>query len=458
MQEYQGNSTTSLSNFIGPIKKGNVILIVGNPGAGKTIIASKLSLDEIVNNGGSVLYLNMSEVKKDYFKNLKILGVDFEKLENENKFYYIEGITLVNKDSVYELLNQILSYSEKYNVSMVVIDSVTPIFQAFGNEVEVRELIHNFFYRLSKLSNKTLILTEEIPYGEEKFGYGVEEFIVDVIIQLKVLNVKGRIVRVMEIKKFRGSDISIGDIPFRIKSGELISLLYFKTHNQKSSDTIYKVGLGDATFAFYKGTQNLIMVDPKIDREGLIFLGIYGALLGNPFLQSGKEKTIIRVISSDIDKFKKKLNECLNSMSLGKDVIENIMNNIYVLGMDLDIFSLNDYFDVINEQEENIKPAIIIDLTLDLAYNLLGDQQLFNMLQLNLINKRSSNSITGLYIVNGKYKDIYSFPLVSLYDNIAYVKHYKNSGILVKPVKMEYRLFTLESFVINKEMVGKCEL
>ncbi len=458
MQNYKQISTNNLSEVIGPIEKGKVILIAGNPGAGKTIMASKISLDEIVKNDGSVLYLNLSEVKNEYFKNMKSLGVDFEKLENEKKFYFMEGITLVNKDSIYELLNQILSYSDKYKVSMVVIDSITPIFQAFGNKVEVRELIHNFFYRLSKLSNRTLILTEEIPYGEEKFGYGVEEFIVDIIIQLKTLNVKGRIVRLMEIKKFRGSNVSISDIPFRIKTGNLVSILYFKNYNQTAPSNLYTIAIGNTGLNFYKGSQNLIMLDPKIDREGLTIFGFYGAKLGTPYLQSGYEKTIIRVLSNDMDEFKNKLDECINSLPFERSAIENIRKSNYVLGMDLHSMSLNDYFDELIEQEEKIKPSIVIDLTLDLAYNLIGDEQLFKMLQLGLINKRLTNGITGFYIVNGKYKNIYDFPLISIYDNVAYVMRTKTNRILFKPVKMKFRLFTSESFIIDKEMIGKCNL
>jgi circadian clock protein KaiC len=440
------------------VERGGLILIAGNPGTGKTIMASKFIYEEIANNNGIALYVSLTESKSEFLKNLKNLGIDFEKFENERKFYYLEVITLTKKEYINDLLDQIISYAEKYNASIVVIDSISPIFQAFSNKIEVRELIHNLFYRLSKLSKRKLVITEEVPYGTQNFGFGVEEFIVDAIIYLKAFNIKGRIVRLAEIKKFRGSDLSLMDIPFRIKPIELISMPRIINYGQRTSKELIIVNLGKLKYEFYKGSQNLILVNPSICKDALTIVGMLGAIVGTPYLRTGSGKTIIRIQSHLVDDFKQNIEKCFSSLQFEKNMIEIILSNIFIIPVNITKLSMVDYFDEINEQEEKIKPSIIIDLTLDSAYGLISDKEIFSYLQLNLINRRSSNNITGIYLINGLYKDLSKFPLYFMYDNIVYVRSYKNKGLIIKPIKIRFSLLPKSKSILYADNLNVCNI
>ncbi|MFA4645829.1 ATPase domain-containing protein [Pyrococcus kukulkanii] len=66
-----------------------------------------------------------------------------------------------------------------------------------------RTFLHTMLGRLIKTYGSTALLIAEKPIGEEKIGFGVEEFVVDGVIILKTRSIGENIVGTLEIRKMR---------------------------------------------------------------------------------------------------------------------------------------------------------------------------------------------------------------------------------------------------------------
>ncbi|MGC8573506.1 MAG: RAD55 family ATPase [Caldisphaera sp.] len=445
-----------LNEIADKIDLGYVILIAGNPGTGKTIGASKILYENMTKLGIKTIYVSFVETKSEYYKNLKRLGLDMEELEKKGLFTYLEEITFLNKDLIPDILNQILNTVEQTGAKIIVIDSISPLLQVTENIISLREILHNFFYRLSKIKGITTILIQEVPYGNENIGFGVEEFLVDAVIFLKTVQIKGRSIRIMEIKKARGSDVSLVSIPFIIRKDKGISVLYPKNVKEKRSNKLINVVVGNNSFTVSLGSQNLIIANPKIDIQALASLIIVGAVAGTPNLSENiRRKTIIRMMSYTAEEFSSQIKNCLLNAGIDKNKVDELLKSYIIDGIDVNKYSLTEYFDHVKEIEEMEKPAFVLNIGLDAIIQLLADNEIYPRLELDAMIRRINNNITTLYLMNGNIKDYYSIPLGEEYDNVWYFYPYKENRLIIKPFRLKMKIFASEKYTINLSSI-KC--
>jgi circadian clock protein KaiC len=91
----------------------------------------------------------------------------------------------------------------KFGAKRVVVDSLTAILQVLGQE-ESRSFIHMVFGKMVKSQGVTTMLIGEIPYGESRIGFGMEEFVADGVIILKQVRTGTAEKRTLDIAKMRG--------------------------------------------------------------------------------------------------------------------------------------------------------------------------------------------------------------------------------------------------------------
>jgi circadian clock protein KaiC len=83
---------TGLDEMIsGGFPKGRVILVVGGPGAGKTIIASQFLYKGIADYNENGILVSLDENKNHFYSEMAKFGWDFKKAEEENKFAFIDA-------------------------------------------------------------------------------------------------------------------------------------------------------------------------------------------------------------------------------------------------------------------------------------------------------------------------------------------------------------------------------
>ena len=87
-----GSGITGLDSLLsGGFPEGKVILVLGEPGTGKTILASQYLNYGATRAGEKGVYVGMNEPKPRFMTEMASLGMDFANLEKEGKFAYVDA-------------------------------------------------------------------------------------------------------------------------------------------------------------------------------------------------------------------------------------------------------------------------------------------------------------------------------------------------------------------------------
>src|SRR5438094_8342762 len=74
----------------GGLSDGRVVLVLGEPGTGKTILCSQF-LDAGSRGGEFGIFVGMNEPKARFMSEMLGVGIDFAKMEQEGKFAYVDA-------------------------------------------------------------------------------------------------------------------------------------------------------------------------------------------------------------------------------------------------------------------------------------------------------------------------------------------------------------------------------
>ena len=202
----------------GGFPRGSLIIVAGNPGTGKTVFSARFLYRGAVDFDENGVYVNFSESRETFYKNMKGFGFDFENLEKDGKFHYL-GMLAVRETRVSSVLRLILEVINKTKAKRLVIDSFSVIAQAFENPHDTRILIHTVLDKIVQQVGCTTLIIVEVPYGEEKIGLGIEEFVADGVLFFRAGRLEERLYRDMSIRKMRGTEVKEDEVGFTIKDG-----------------------------------------------------------------------------------------------------------------------------------------------------------------------------------------------------------------------------------------------
>jgi circadian clock protein KaiC len=182
----------------------SLILLSGNAGSGKTILSAQFLYNGATKFGEKGLYVSFAENKNDYCRNMLLLGMDMKNLEQKGLFKFMEMTTMKGEAALTIITEQIMKTIMELKMKRIVIDSLSALLQTM-NVGQVRVFLHNVLNKLVKNIGATTILIGEIPYGESKTGFGVEEFIADGVILLTHMDKIDSSNRRITIAKMRGT-------------------------------------------------------------------------------------------------------------------------------------------------------------------------------------------------------------------------------------------------------------
>jgi circadian clock protein KaiC len=190
----------------GGFLRGDVILLAGKTGSGKTIFSAQFIYNGATKHGEKGVYATFEEDAKTLKRNMARFGFYLERLEREGSLKIIDLETLKG-EGLSANIQFILSALEEINGKRLVIDSLTAFLTACPEKFEYRVLMH-LIYRMLKTRGITTIVTCSVPMGAETLGLGIEEFVADSVIFLENviegLELKTRFL----IHKMRGTDHS----------------------------------------------------------------------------------------------------------------------------------------------------------------------------------------------------------------------------------------------------------
>ncbi|MEM3467153.1 MAG: ATPase domain-containing protein, partial [Candidatus Jordarchaeales archaeon] len=202
----------------GGFPRGSLIVLAGNPGTGKTIFSATFIYNGIVNCGERGIYVSFAENREAFLGNMLSLGLDFERLEEEGMFRFLDMVT-AREEAMPTVMETILNEVSRIGARRLVIDSFSAMAQAFKDPQDARIILHTVLSRITRLMGCTTILIVEAPYGENRMGLGIEEFVADGIILLRRTRMDGRLLRDLEILKMRGTPTPENQAVFTLKDG-----------------------------------------------------------------------------------------------------------------------------------------------------------------------------------------------------------------------------------------------
>jgi circadian clock protein KaiC len=190
----------------GGFLRGDVILLAGNTGSGKTILSAQFICNGAVQHGEKGVYVSFEEDAGTLKRNMLRFGFDLEKLEREGavKVLDLEAIKGAGLSANIEF---ILNALKDMNAKRLVIDSLTAFLSACQEKFEYRTLMH-LFYKILKKLGCTTVMTCSVPTGLETLGLGIEEFIADSVITLENIVHDGELKTRFLIRKMRGTNHS----------------------------------------------------------------------------------------------------------------------------------------------------------------------------------------------------------------------------------------------------------
>ena len=197
------SGTVELDTILGGgFPSRSLVLLSGNPGCGKTIMATRFLYHGASEFGEKGVYVSFAENREDYYKNMKQLGMNMKTLEEKGLFKFLDYPTM-SKTGMTEATTEILKVVIEFGAKRVVVDPLTAILQALGQE-DSRTFLHMVFGKMVKNQGVTCIVIGEIPYGESRTGFGMEEFVADGVIILRQVRTATSEKKILDIVKMRG--------------------------------------------------------------------------------------------------------------------------------------------------------------------------------------------------------------------------------------------------------------
>ncbi|RLE81912.1 MAG: hypothetical protein DRJ51_02805 [Thermoprotei archaeon] len=184
--------------------KGQLVIVAGNAGSGKTTFAAKFLYEGALKFDEPGLMISTGESLKEFLFYMKRIGMDFEPLIEKGLFKFVEMPAPTSRDALMTFSEKLVSEAINIKAQRIAVDSITPLL-ALNPPPEIRAILRNALKTIANTLGATILLTVEMPRGEEKIGVDVEEFIADGLIKLSlVIPEIGVPFRIMDVLKLRG--------------------------------------------------------------------------------------------------------------------------------------------------------------------------------------------------------------------------------------------------------------
>ena len=195
---------TGLDGLIqGGLMRGDVHLITGGPGTGKTILASRFVYNACKNLGEKAVYATFEESSEFFKRNMAKLGTDFSSLEKEGKVKVID-LEILRGKGLESNISYVIELVAKAHATILTVDSLTALLLACETQFEQRTFMKTV-YRSLKAKDITTIMTVSL---DEEGKIGAEGFLSDSVTLLENWVDKNQFKSRFLIQKMRGTDHS----------------------------------------------------------------------------------------------------------------------------------------------------------------------------------------------------------------------------------------------------------
>jgi circadian clock protein KaiC len=184
----------------GGFLESGVYIFVGPPGAGKTILANQIAFRHAA-DGGRVVYVSLlAESNARMFMHMESFEF-FDRSRISESMTYVSGYNALEKDGLPGLLTMLRKEMQSRRATLLVLDGLVSA-QAFAaTPLEVKKFVHELQTIVSLVECTAFLLTS----GSHAEIGAPERTMVDGLIELSNETLGVRQMRLLQVKKFRGS-------------------------------------------------------------------------------------------------------------------------------------------------------------------------------------------------------------------------------------------------------------
>src|SRR6202011_4801773 len=218
--------------FLGGILKGNLILVQGAAGVGKTLLGLEFiyRCSAEHDEPGIIVAFETSPMK--LIRDAKGFGWNLDELEQRNKLKIIFTSPKVLNQELRSADSLLLETAAEIGAQRIFIDGISLLDTvATGNgasdngAASYRELLQQLIQGLQRENLTAMLSHEVLAHQEHSAALEVAEFLADTVIVLKREHLHRSIHRNLEVLKSRGQDYEAGQHTLRITSGKGVEVV-----------------------------------------------------------------------------------------------------------------------------------------------------------------------------------------------------------------------------------------
>src|ERR1700719_1607078 len=213
--------------FLGGILKGNLILVQGAAGVGKTLLGLEFIYRGITEHDEPGMIVVFETSPRKLIRDARGFAWNLDDLQQLNKLKIIFTSPKVLDQELRSPDSLLLETAAKIGARRIFIDGISLLRTlATGNgangngAASYRELLQQFIEGLQRENLTAMLSHEVLAHQKESAALEVAEYLADTVIILKREQLHRSILRSLEIMKSRGQDYEAGKHTLRITAGK----------------------------------------------------------------------------------------------------------------------------------------------------------------------------------------------------------------------------------------------
>ncbi len=215
----------------GGIPRGRIIMIVGGPGTGKTILSTQFLVNGIINYDEPGIFVSLEETKAHIYQAMRRFKWDLSQLEKKGNFSFVDAspirrspaevkigkYTVGKRDfSMLGLINTIEQLAETTGAKRIVVDPLASLIYQYPNLYERRTAFLDLIESLTATGAACLTTMESHHLGGIEREVLEEEYLAHGVIVLQRVQIGKSLIRVLQIRKMRMTAADDQPRPYKI--------------------------------------------------------------------------------------------------------------------------------------------------------------------------------------------------------------------------------------------------